>query len=363
MKHIFKVAGALLTLLPIAVSLPALAQLPAGPASVAKPNADAPRIAFSETLFDFGKIKSSEPVRHEYIVTNTGNAVLDILMVQPGCPGCTTALPWDRQVQPGQTGKIPIQFNPHGFSGPVSKSVTVSCNDPAQPSHILQFRASVWQPIDVQPSYLYFMPAEGEETNETKVVRIVNNLDEPLTLGPATCDNPAFKLELKTLQAGKEFALHVSHSGAISNGSPQGTITINTSSTNVPSVKVTTRVMPQPALAVSPLQIILPAGPLSTGHRHTQMIRNNSSAPMKLTEATVNAEGVTVQINESQPGKLFLLTVNFPANFHARPGEPLALTVKTTHPRRPTVKVPIIQSAPPAQVGLRSPATIPAVTK
>jgi hypothetical protein len=364
MKHIFKIAAALFTLAQIASSLPALGQLlPAGPASVGKPNADGPRITFSETVFDFGKIKAGEPVRHEFIATNTGNAVLDITMVQPGCPGCTTALPWDRQIQPGQTGKIPIQFNPLAFSGPVGKSVTVTCNDPAQPSHVLQFRANVWQPIDVQPSYLYFMPAEGEETNETKVVRIVSNLDEPLTLGQPQCDNPAFKLELKTLKAGKEFELHVSHGVVASNAAPQGLITISTTSSNAPAVRVTTRVMPQPAMAVSPLQIMLPAGSLSAGHRHTQMIRNNSSVPMKVTEAAVNAEGVTVQVNESQPGKLFLLTVNFPANFQVPAGEHLALTVKTSHPRRPIITVPVVQSTTPAPAVFRPPATAPAASK
>jgi hypothetical protein len=245
----------------------------------------------------------------------------------------------------------------------MTKSVTVSCNDPAQPTHMLQFKANIWQPIDVQPTYLYFMPAEGEETNETKVVRIVSNLEEPLTLGQPQCDNPAFRLEVKTLKPGKEFALHVSHAGVGSNATAQGLITISTSSSNAPSVKVTTRVMPQPALAVSPLQITLPAGSLSAGHRHTQMIRNNSSALMKVTEATVNAEGVTVQVNESQPGKLFLLTVNFPTNFQAKTSEPLALTVKTSHPRRPLVKVPITRAASPAPALLRPPTSTPAVSK
>lgn len=360
MKHIFKVAGALLTLTLVAGSLPAFGQVQP---PAATPGANGPRIRFSETIFDFGKIKSSEPVRHEYIVTNTGNAVLDIMAVQPGCPGCTTAFPWDRQIQPGQTGKIPIQFNPFGFNGSVTKSVTVTCNDPAQPTHILQFRATVWQPIDVQPTYVYFMPAEGEETNETKIVRIVSNLDEPLTLNPPQCDNPAFKLELKTLQPGKEFALHVSHAGPVSNPAPQGIITISTSSSNAPTVKVSTRVMPQPALAVSPVQIMLPAGSLSAGHRHTQMIRNNSSAPMKVTEAAVNAEGVIVQVNESQPGKLFMLTVTFPTNFQARPDQPLELTAKTSHPKRPIITVPIRQAAAFAPTGLRPPATAPAVSK
>jgi hypothetical protein len=360
MKHIFKIVGALLTLILVAGLCPVAGQVLAPPAGA---NSDGPRIKFSETLFDFGRIKATESVRHEYIVTNTGNAVLEITAVQPGCPGCTMALPWDRQIQPGQTGKIPIQFNPFGFSSTLTKSVTVTCNDPVQPTHILQFRANIWQPIDVQPAYVYFMPAEGEETNETKIVRIVSNLEEPLTLQPPRCDNPAFKLELKTVQPGKEFALHVSHEGPVSNAAPQGMITIGTSSTNVPMIKVNTRVMPQPALAVSPQQIVLPAGGLSAGHRHTQMIRNNSTAPMKVTEAAVNAEGVTVQVNESQPGKMFMLTVNFPANFQLPSGQPFDLTVKTTHPRRPVIKVPVVQTVASAPASLRPPVTIPVGAK
>jgi hypothetical protein len=361
MKHDFKIAGALLLLVQLAVSPPAQAQALAPSGSAA--NADGPRIKFAETLHDFGRIKASEPVRHEYLLTNTGNAVLEITAVQPGCPGCTAALPWDRQIQPGQTGRIPIQFNPFGFSGVLTKSVTVSCNDPTQPSHILQFRANIWQPIDVQPSYVYFMPAEGEETNETKVVRIVSNLDEPLALKPPQCDNPAFQLELKTIQPGKEFALHVSHGGSTSNTAAQGIVTVNPTATNLPAIKINARVMPQPALAVSPQQIILPAGTLSAGHRHTQMIRNNSNAPMKVTEATVNAEGVTVQVNESQPGKMFMLTVSFPVNFQLPPGRPFDLTVKTTHPKRPIIKVPIVQTVAAAAPGIRPPVTLPAGAK
>jgi hypothetical protein len=356
MKHTFKVMGALLVLAHLPVSLLAQALAPA-----AAP-ADGPRIKFSETVFDFGRIKSSEPVRHDYIVTNTGNAVLEIMAVQPGCPGCTVALPWDRQIQPGQTGKIPIQFNPLNFTGPQSKSVTVTCNDPTAPTHMLQFRATIWQPIDVQPSYVYFMPAEGEETNETKVVRIVSNLEEPLTLKTPQCDNPAFKLELKTVQPGKEFALHVTHGGAVSNAAGQGIITIATASTNVPMVKVNARVMPQPALAISPMQISLPAGGLPAGHRHTQMVRNNGRAPMQVTEATVNAEGVTVQVNESQPGRLYMLAVTFPASFQMPAGQPVELTIKTTHPRRPLVKIPIVQAAG-ATAGFRPVPTVPPATK
>ena len=181
MKQIFKVLGGLFTVVQLAGSFLALGQPLLSPAPVALSKVDGPRIKFSETVFDFGQIQSSSVVRHDFIVTNTGNAPLEITEVRPGCPGCTTALPWDREIKPGKTGKIPIQFNPASFSGPVSKSVTVTCNDPTPGNRTLQFQATVWRPVEVQPGYVYFMPVEGEETNETKTVRISNRLEEPLT--------------------------------------------------------------------------------------------------------------------------------------------------------------------------------------
>jgi hypothetical protein len=376
MKKVFRVAG-LFGLVPLMVTFPLMAQLappttPAAPPqstpparsvitrppSLSAPTAptpgvpgDGPRVAFSTTRHDFGKINNTTRVRHEYIVTNVGNALLTISAVQPGCPGCTTALPWDREVQPGKTGKIPVEFNPAGFSGTLSKSVTVTCNDPVQPVHHLSFQATIWQPIDVQPAYVYFMPAEGEATNETKIVRIISNLEEEITLQTPKCDNPALQLELKTVRPGKEFALHVTHAGPTTNAVPQGVITIATSTTNAPLLKVTSVIMPQPVVAVSPMQITIPSASAQStvGHRQTQIIRNNSSTPMKVTEATVNADGVAVQINESQPGKMFVLTINFPPGFAVTPAKPVVLTIKTTHPRRSTITVPVFQSGAPGQ--------------
>jgi len=364
MKRFFKVVGVLFLMIQVGGTLPALGQALPAPATPVASKADGPRIKFSETSFDFGKIKSSEVVRHDFIITNTGNAVLEVTEVRPGCPSCTTALPWERQIQPGQSGKIPIQFNPASFNGTVSKSVTVTCNDPMQSSHSLQIRATVWHLIEVQPSYVYFIPAEGEETNETKVVRIISQLEEPLTLGPPKCSNPAFKVETKTVRPGKEFELHVSYTRPVSNATSQGFIMVNTSSTNHPMIKVTAHAMPpQPAIVVNPPQITLPAGSLNAGYRHSQMIRNNGSAPMKLTKVDVNSEGVAVQVTESQPGKLFMLTMSFPPNFQVLPGQPLELTVNTTHPKRPTIKVPIVQAAAPAPAVLRPPVTSPAGLK
>jgi hypothetical protein len=120
---------------------------------------------------------------------------------------------------------------------------------------------------------------------------------------------------------------------------------MKTSSTNVPVVTVMAYAMPQPALMAMPASIRLPAGPLPPNYRQPVTIRNNSSTPLKLSDAAVSAEGVTIQTTEVQAGKLFTLNVNFPTNFHASRDKPLELTVKTSHPRYPILRVPFIQPA------------------
>ncbi|MDP3069733.1 MAG: DUF1573 domain-containing protein [Opitutaceae bacterium] len=343
MNPLVKIAAVLFTVAPLAGALPALAQ--AAPTVAAK--AGGPRITFSETVFDFGKVKSSDVLRHDFIVTNTGNALLEISNVTPAC-GCTLAGSWDRQIQPGETGRIPIQFSPANFDGTVTKSITVTCNDPAQATPTLQIQASIWHPIAVQPANVHFTPIEGEATNDTKVVRITSNLDQPLTLELPQSSNPAFKLEVKTVKPGKEFELHVTYAGLVSNVTLQTAVEIKTSSPELPAIKFSATVMPQPALAAIPPQITLTPAQLSAGHQHFQMISNSSSVPIQLTAATVNAEGVAVEITEARPGKVFSIKIDFPPNFQAGPGQPLALTIHTSNPKHRVIVVPIEQATAPS---------------
>src|SRR5260221_7172319 len=107
------------------------ADQPAAPAApvIATPetgtNAAGPKIQFQTPVYDFGKIKSGDPVKYTFIFTNGGEETLYITNVQPSC-GCTTAGDWSKLVEPGKTGYIPVQFNSANYNGAVVKTVTVT---------------------------------------------------------------------------------------------------------------------------------------------------------------------------------------------------------------------------------------------
>src|SRR5438046_407393 len=67
------------------------------PAPDASSTNGGPQIQFATPVFDFGKAKGGEAVKHDFIFTNTGNTLLEITAAQPSC-GCTTAGEWSHKV-------------------------------------------------------------------------------------------------------------------------------------------------------------------------------------------------------------------------------------------------------------------------
>ena len=343
------------------VSAVAQAQAPSTAVSAPSGAAGGPKVQFATNTFDFGKVMAGEVVRHDFVFTNLGASVLEIKEVRPGC-GCTTAGTWDKLVEPGKTGKIPLQFNSAGFGGPIAKSATITCNDPAQSNVVLQIKGTVWKPVDISPSMAVFnLPSEGQ-TNETKVIRIVNNQETPMALSDLQCTNRAFRAELKTIKEGKEFEVHVSTVTPIESGSVNAPITLKSTATNMPTIRVTAYAVVQQAVVVSPAQITLPAGPLKNPESRPILIRNNSSQTMTVSDVAINVPGAEVTLKESQPGKVFGLMVSFPAGFQVQTGQRVEVTAKSNHPKYAQIRVPVMQSQVVARPALAPAAPVPATT-
>jgi copper(I)-binding protein len=333
-------------------------------AAMTSTNAVGPKIQFATPIYDFGRVKAGELVKHTYAFTNTGDRLLIINSVQPGCH-CTTAGEWTKQVEPGQTGGIPIQFDTAGNNGLVVRQVTVACNTTNQPPSFLQLRGTVYRAIDFNPPMaILSLPPDGEAASV--VVTITNNTDEPLTLSEPQINNRMFTAELTTNTPGKGFQLKVSVVPPVSMGYVAGQISLRTGWTNPAVVTFPVGANVQPALMVVPSYITLQAGPLATAVTNSITIQNNSTNAVQLSEPVVTVPGVEAQIKETQPGKSFIAMLAFPQGFEIPRGMPVELHFKSSNPRFPLVKVPIMQlprpvMPPPAAVPVALPRPRPPI--
>jgi hypothetical protein len=129
--------------------------------------AGTPKIKFKETAWNFGKIKQGEVATHEFVFANEGDDTLTIEKVSTTC-GCTAALVSDRSIPPGKSGKIEVKFDSRGYSGQITKVVTVQSNDPKDPQRPLEIKAEIEVPpsakIEIDPyNYDAGLMVEGDE--------------------------------------------------------------------------------------------------------------------------------------------------------------------------------------------------------
>ncbi|HLP49189.1 MAG TPA: DUF1573 domain-containing protein [Candidatus Deferrimicrobium sp.] len=85
-------------------------------------------IKFKQSIVDFGEANSGDEVSANFEFENAGDSVLVIKNVSTSC-GCTTTKLEKLEYQPGEKGAIPVKFNTKGYSGKVTKTITVTSND------------------------------------------------------------------------------------------------------------------------------------------------------------------------------------------------------------------------------------------
>ena len=85
------------------------------------------KFEFTESVWDFGNIKSGDVVDHIFKFKNVGTEPLIISNAKGSC-GCT-APAWPKEpIAPGESGEIKVVFNSRGKSNKQNKTVTITAN-------------------------------------------------------------------------------------------------------------------------------------------------------------------------------------------------------------------------------------------
>ncbi len=106
---------------------------------------DLPKMEFSATHVDLGKIVQGNKVDLSYSFKNTGGSPLVITDVRGSC-GCTVGKDWPKEpIAPGEKAEIAVSFDSEGRNGRQDKTVTVVANT-VPPSNVLTLTAEVVGP-------------------------------------------------------------------------------------------------------------------------------------------------------------------------------------------------------------------------
>ncbi|MGE5479676.1 MAG: DUF1573 domain-containing protein [Chloroflexota bacterium] len=132
-------------------------------------------------IYDWGKVKAEQsPLKANIKIFNKGGRPLHITKVQPGC-GCTTA-PLDKEnIEPGGFATLNVSLDIRNYTGEVTKSISISSDDPMKRDETLFIKANIIRPLTVFPRYFQFNELIIGKEGVAKVV-VSNTLDKAITI-------------------------------------------------------------------------------------------------------------------------------------------------------------------------------------
>jgi len=297
----------------------------------------AAKIHFSQTTHDLGLIPAGTLVKREIVFTNQGTADLTIREISHTC-SCTTTPEWTRVTPPKGNGRILVEFHAMALSGAIQKTIAVHTNDSTQPVTTLTLQGVVKQVLEATPS-VAVMNASGRQSQDlSTVIRIINHTDQPITLQDPVSNHKQFRPRLETITSGKEFRLTVSVQTPLPADMNHASITLATSSVEIPVITIPAVVITTPELIVHPPQLFLQA--LTPDPYHIS-IRNQSPDPITVTNPTCDAPGSIVSIREITAGKEFELSVRFPKDLVVPSGKTYTVAADTSAPGHRKITIPV----------------------
>lgn len=300
-----------------------------------------PQLTLSETTHEFGRVPQGETLRHDFTLTNTGDAVLHITEVKPSC-GCTTTGEWPHTLAPGASGKLPIKIDTAHFSGPIVKTLSIVSDDPAHPELMVEMRAKIWTPVSILNPVLIFPAVTDPTQAATRSTTIRSEVDVPLRLSDLRSENPHFRAELKEVIPAKEYELIVTTLPPLPDGTQSGRISMTTSNPQMAEISVQAVVTVLPALQIAPTQITFGTPKLTQLEKRYAVVLNNRGRDVKVTDLATDAPGVTLATSADAAGRQFTITLTFPIGFEFKPGDHYVLRGKTNQESLPSFEIPII---------------------
>ncbi|HVO49812.1 MAG TPA: DUF1573 domain-containing protein [Thermoanaerobaculia bacterium] len=325
----------------------ALAALPSLLAAQTKAaEATGPKLVIAEDKKDVGQVAKGEPIKHVFILKNTGNADLHITDVKPSC-GCTVP-EFDKVIKPGGEGKVTLTVDTKNFSGPISKTALLITDDPTVPQKTLFLSAVVKPFVDALPYGFFRITALSGEASSAEVVLVSDEPDFKPTKAEAPNSflrvrlAPVPEKELLKDHGPNQWKVTVTTAPDAPEGLLGGTVKVATGVKKQPEIELQITGFIKPTVSVTPLSINFgnfdPKG--DPQKRNVMLVNNNAAVEnFSVMKAETSVPGISAEVVPVDKSRVqVVLTVDQKIKKGVFEGD---LTIRTSDKAKAEVKVPI----------------------
>ena len=160
-------------------------------------------LVWEQPLQEFHRAPEDGEVVAKFAFRNTGAKPVDITRVASSC-GCTATRLEKRKIAPGEAGEIEARFTFGGRRGEQRKTISVTTDDGRQVA--LELRCWIEEALTIAPALVFWRI--GDEP-AAKAVDINVATGRSVAITSIRSSNPRLKATLRTIEAGKHYAIEV----------------------------------------------------------------------------------------------------------------------------------------------------------
>lgn len=301
-----------------------------------------PGILFSSDTYNFGIIEEGKAVNHTYEFTNSGTTTLVVKDVRPTC-GCTVTGDYDKEVKPGQKGKIPISLDTSGFDGFTAKTIIVKTNVQKNPDYTLIIEGTVKVSATVNPKILAFGNIERKRTAPIEgKISILNRLAEPFKITDVEISFNNVETKIETIKDGFAYYLGISVKPPFKHGHIMVPISVKTDSKILPGITAYFSYYMEHMVKVFPNPLFVDRDEIKNGKEQYINVECEPGIDMSIADLSVNNNKVKASLKEMEKGRRYKLVLNLPRDFEFDPGNTLVVKFKTRNvPDEPVFDIPV----------------------
>lgn len=287
---------------------------------------------------------------------------------------------YDKVIRPGGVGHVTASIHTTNFKGDLTKSVTVTTNDPAHLTTILQIKVNVRVPIDVQPQDTVSMDGKPGDLKPT-VLTVSSMGGETFDITAADITAAGMKVEVAPkvdVEAGKPapaapkpkagtvasgakaYTVTVTPSADMPIGRVNGQITLKTTHPKAAEVPIRVFVNVRGDVEATPERVTLRLGASVPEQQKTAhvSIKKTQGTPLKVTGVETSNPAVKTNLKTVTEGKEFDLEIKYdgPAPTAVVDAD---VTVKTNDPKQPTLSIKAYAFPEAPQQGAMTPGATP----
>lgn len=307
-----------------------------------------PKFKIDSLTANLGNRWVDQALRHDFQITNTGDAELEISKIV-STNDVTATLNPPGKIAPNGSATLQVTIDGSALrDGAFEKQVSLYTNDRQAPQIQLAVRGNLQHYLDITPQAVGFGKLDGDSFRERRIT-IRNHTEQPvqITLDQASLDK-RFNYELIETLPGRVYELYVDAHPPYQPGTYRGQIKLKTSLSSQPELDIGVFAIIPERVEVLPRVISISKSTPDAADEeptvHVINIQNNGEKPVKVVGATCDDPKVGVVLKEVFTGRKYRVQVRMPSAYELPPSG-ANVFLKTDDTEFPVLTVAVGQSA------------------